>query len=104
MRSSSSWVDRLVVAEVEAQPVRADERAGLLHVRAEHLAQRPVQDVGRGVVAADRVAARAVDRGDDLVALGELALARPGRGAAVSRAGIAYCVSSTRRRRAVARR
>ncbi len=66
--------DRLVVAEVEAQPVRADVRAGLLDVGAEHLAQRPVQDVGRGVVAADRVAARSVDRGDDLVALDELAL------------------------------
>ena len=53
-----SGVTGLVVAEVEAQPVGRDERALLLHVVAEHLAQRPVQDVGAGVVAADRVAAR----------------------------------------------
>ena len=50
--------DRLVVAEVEAQPVGRHERALLLHVVAEHLAQRPVQEVGGGVVAADGVAAR----------------------------------------------
>ena len=39
--------DRLVVAEVEAQPVGRDQRALLLDVVAEHLAQRPVQEVGR---------------------------------------------------------
>ena len=38
--------DRLVVGEVEAQAVRRDERAGLLDVVAEHLAQRVVQQVG----------------------------------------------------------
>ena len=36
----------------------ATSEPACLHVRAEHLAQRPVQDVGRGVVAADAVAAR----------------------------------------------
>ena len=65
-------------------------------MRAEHLAQRPVQDVGRGVVAADRVAARAVDRGDDLVALDQLALLDLAPGARLSTPAIAYCVSSTR--------
>ena len=46
--------DRGVVAEVEPQPVGADERAGLLDVLAEHLAQRVVQHVRAGVVATDR--------------------------------------------------
>ena len=46
--------DRVVVAEVEAQPIRSDERAGLLDVLAEHLAQRVVQQVSAGVVAPDR--------------------------------------------------
>ena len=63
--------DRLVVREVEAQPIGRDERTRLLHVRPEHLAQRPVQDVGRGVIAPYAVAPHAVDRGFDLVALGE---------------------------------
>ena len=53
----------VVVAEVEAEPVGADHRAGLLHVLAEHLAQRVVQQVGGGVVAADRGAPIGVDRG-----------------------------------------
>ena len=54
---------RLVVAEVEAQAIGGDQRALLLHVVAEHLAQGPVQEVGGGVVAADGVAAVAVDGG-----------------------------------------
>ena len=54
--------DRLVVGEVEAQPVGRDERPGLLDVVAEHLAQRVVQQVGGGVVAPGRVAAGDVDR------------------------------------------
>ncbi len=73
-----------------------------LHVRTEHLAQRPVQDVGRGVVAADAVAALAVDRAR-----------RPRRPptsvpgstiAAVQRRGpgAPYCVSSTSHARAAA--
>ena len=55
--------DRVVVAEVEAQPVGSDQRAGLLDVLAQHLAQRVVQHVRAGVVAADRGAAGDVDRG-----------------------------------------
>ena len=49
---------RAVVREVEAQPVGRDERARLVHVLAEHLAQRGVQQV-RGRVVALGVAARA---------------------------------------------
>ena len=48
--------DRLEVHEVEAQPIGRDERAGLLDVRAEHLAQRRVQQVRRRVIAPRRVA------------------------------------------------
>ncbi len=54
--------DRLVVAEVEAQPVGPHQRAGLLDVVAEHLAQRGMQQVGGGVVAPDGVAPVDVDR------------------------------------------
>ena len=44
-------VDGGEVREVEAQVVGRDERAGLLHVRAEDIAQRGVHQVRRGVVA-----------------------------------------------------
>jgi hypothetical protein len=40
--------------EVEAQPVGRDQRALLRDVIAEHLAQRLVQQMGRGMVGADR--------------------------------------------------
>ena len=52
----------------------ATERAGLLDVRAQHLPQRGVEQVRAGVVAADGVAALAVDDGVDVVADGEVAL------------------------------
>ena len=45
--------------------VRIDERAGLLDVRAEDLAQRGVEQMRAGVVAHDGVAAFAVDDGVD---------------------------------------
>ena len=48
--------ERREVHEVEPQAIRRHERAGLLDVRAEHLAQRRVQQVRRGVIAARRVA------------------------------------------------
>ena len=63
-----------VVREVEAQAVRRDQRALLADVVAEHLAQRGVQQVRRGVVAPDRLAALAVDGGQRV-----LARARPRR-------------------------
>ena len=47
---------RAEVDEVEAQAIGRHERARLLDVRAEHLAQRRVEQVGAGVVAARRVA------------------------------------------------
>ena len=49
------------VRKIEAQPVGMHRRTGLLHVRAQHLAQRRVQQVRAGVVAADGVAAVAID-------------------------------------------
>ena len=73
--------DRLEVHEVEPQAIGRDERSGLLHVRAEHLAQRRVQQVRRRVVAARRVADVGVDlRGDD-VADAQRAVRRRGRDA-----------------------
>ena len=62
--------DRFVVAEVETQPLGRHHRAGLLHVVAEHLAQRPVQQMCAGVVAAGGVALLDVDlRACDLIPL-----------------------------------
>ena len=55
--------ERLEVREVEAQPIRRDERAGLAHVRAQPLAQRGVQQVRGGVVAARRIASVGIDIG-----------------------------------------
>ena len=56
------------MAEVEAQPVRGDERTLLFHVAAQHLAQRGMEQVGRGVVEHDMLAPVAVDGGDHGVA------------------------------------
>jgi hypothetical protein len=54
--------DRVVVAEVEPKPVGSDQGASLLDVLAKHLAQRVVQHVRAGVVAADRGRGGDVDR------------------------------------------
>ncbi len=50
-----------VVREVEARLVGVDQRALLLHVLAQHLAQRLVHQVGRAVVAHGGGAALGVD-------------------------------------------
>ena len=109
--------DRRVVAEVEAQAVGRDQRARLLHVLAEHLAQRPVQDVGAGVVAADGVAPLGVDgrvrppgpaASSPSLDAGDVA-AQPGQGVGGvehlgpagrrrDRAGVADLAAATRRR------
>jgi hypothetical protein len=70
--------DRLVVREVEPEPVGPDVRTGLLDVVAEHPAQRPVQQVGRGVVAAGRVASFDVDARRRLLTRADRALDDPG--------------------------
>ena len=49
------------MGEVEAQLVRADIGAGLADVGAETLAQRGVQEMGRGVVALGRAPGRVID-------------------------------------------
>ena len=54
-------VDRLWMAEIEAQAVGRDERALLGHVIAEHLAQRLVQEMGRRMVGAHGGAALVID-------------------------------------------
>ena len=64
---------RARLAEVEAQPVGRDQRALLRHVLAQMPPQRGMQQVGRGVGAADAVAAGDVDRQLDRVAHGERA-------------------------------
>ena len=71
--------DRLEVREVEAQAVRRDERALLRDVRAEHLAQRGVQQMRGGVVERGGAAALAVDVRAERVADRDRALRRAGR-------------------------
>ena len=66
--SSSSRVTALEVHEVEPQAVGRHERAGLLDVRAEHLAQRRVEQVRGRVVAPRGVADVGVDFGGHDVA------------------------------------
>ena len=51
-------VHGLEMREIEAQPVRGDERSGLLHVLSEDIGQRTLQDVRRRVVARDEGARR----------------------------------------------
>ena len=53
----------LEVREVEAQPVGSNKGARLVHVLAQDLLQRGVQEVRRGVVAADELTAAVVDGG-----------------------------------------
>ena len=53
----------LEMREVEAQPVRCDERTGLLDMLAEHLGERALQDMRRRVVAGDECATALVDGG-----------------------------------------
>jgi hypothetical protein len=48
--------DGLVVREVEAELGRGDERAFLVDVVSEHLAECEVEDMGTGVVVPDRPA------------------------------------------------
>ena len=52
-RRSCSGRDGLKVGEVEAQAIRLHQRACLMHVVAQHLLQRRVQQVGGAVGAAD---------------------------------------------------
>ena len=59
---------RRVVGKVEARALGVYEAAFLLDMRAQHLAQRHVHQVGGAVVAHRRVAPRGVDAGGNLVA------------------------------------
>ena len=53
--------ERLGMGEVEAQPVRRDQRALLRDMIAEHVAQRLVQNMRRRMIGAHGVAARVID-------------------------------------------
>ena len=83
--------DRLVVREVEAEPLRGHQRTLLADVFAEHLPQRPVQQVGAGVVAADGVASGDVDPGRRLLAGLDVSLDRLDVMADQARAGHRWC-------------
>ena len=77
IRSISSRGERGAVAEVEADAVGVDHLALLGHVRAQHVAQGRVQQVGRGVVGAGAGAPLGVDEQVDVVARGQPARADP---------------------------
>ena len=66
--------ERLEVREVEAQVVGGHHRAGLLHVLAQPLAERQVEQVGGRVVGADLVAPLLVDLQLDRLADRDLAV------------------------------
>ena len=83
------------VGEVEAQAVGGHERPGLAHVRAEHVAQDRVQQVGRGVVAGDVEAPVGIDRGADRIADAQSAV-RDGREVRDDLAGGLLCVPDAR--------
>ncbi len=68
MRCSSVRRQRLEVGEIETQPVRVDQRAFLLHVLAQHFAQRGVHQVGRGMVETCSGAPLVVDQRFELIA------------------------------------
>src|SRR5215813_9359537 len=55
------------MSEVEPQPVRSHQRAGLLDVRAQYVAQGGVKQVGAGVIRLDSTAPFGVDCGMDHV-------------------------------------
>ncbi len=59
---------RFGMSEVEAQAVGRDQRTRLPRVFAEHVVKRLVEQVGRGVVAHDVVAALCIHAGNHLVA------------------------------------
>ena len=61
-------VERGEVREVEAQVAGIDQRARLLHMRAQHIAQRGVQQMRAGMVAHGGAANFVVDHGVDFVA------------------------------------
>ncbi len=61
-------IDGGEMRKIEAQMVGRDERAGLLHVRAENIAQRGVHQVRGGVVAHIARAALGIGNGGDAVA------------------------------------
>ena len=83
--------ERVGRAEVEAQAVGVDQGALLLDGLAEHLAQRPVEDVGAGVVAADGVAPLDVDGGGGLLAGLDGAVGAAGPRGGAGRAGRRSC-------------
>src|SRR5690606_16856460 len=79
-RAQLLGLDRLGVAEVEAQTLAVDQRALLLYVLAQHLAQGGVQQVGGRMVQRGGLAHRGVDLGLDA---GADAQAAPGDHAVV---------------------
>ena len=61
------------MGKIEAQAGRRDERAGLLDVVAQHLAQGRVEEVGRGVIVRRRLPPDEIGHGVDAVAFADLA-------------------------------
>ena len=73
-RRQVALADRARVREIEAQAIGRDHRARLMDTGAEHVAQRVMQDMGRGMIEHRGVVARAID--DELDAASALEVAR----------------------------
>ncbi len=82
---------RLVMREVKTQPVGGHEGAVLLDVGAEHLPQRPVEEVGPGVVPPDGRSPLGIDHGPSLLARRDVALFDHGEVAVEARAAQPSC-------------
>ena len=74
MRSSSSGVTGLGWREIEAQPLRRDQRTFLRHMRAQHALERGMQQMRGGMIGAGGAAAFAIHFQIDRIAHGEFAL------------------------------
>ena len=72
-RRQVALAHRAGVREIEAQTVGRDQRARLMDPRTEHVAQRIVQDVSRGMIKHRGVAARPIDAQRDAPAAIEIA-------------------------------
>ncbi len=79
--------DRLEMRKIETQPIRRDQRTFLLHVLAEHLAQRRVQQMRRRMIEHGRLTTRAVDLRGQRVARPRSAPPRPAADVTMKRAG-----------------
>ena len=82
---------RLLMREIESEPPGLDQRALLRHMRAQHLAERLVQEMRRRMMRARRRAARMIDRRARPPRPASARRSRPRRHAGTGRAASSAC-------------